>query len=156
MSKWSFGSKRAPRGNIFLLREKKVWGLKQCFSFSFLLPKQEGESPILKTVITQQQKRTFTTAEPVTDSGVLRKTWNSQAASFRSHRKALGILHLSASLQFPAHKAKFFGEYTVKALDNISIYSVWDVQIILGSFFSMEAVSKTDVSLSNMPTQGLW
>lgn len=61
MSEWSFGSKRAPRGNyIFAEVEKKpeVKGLNQ---FLRIL-KQKGEFPSLNTVITQGSEKDISTS----------------------------------------------------------------------------------------------
>lgn len=96
-----------------------------------------------------------TVVEPLTDSGVLWQTQDSQASSFRSHRKALAMLHLSAQPTFPCTERQTCFVNTVKTFDNVSIYSVWDVTIFLSSFFSTEAVSEIALSLSRMPTQGL-
>lgn len=55
MSEWSFGSKRAPRGNYFFAEVEKnqVKGLNQ---FLRIL-EQKGEFPILNTVITQGSEK---------------------------------------------------------------------------------------------------
>jgi len=65
------------------------------------------------------------------------------------------MLRLSADPVVPCTERQACFVNTVKTFDNISIYSSRDVKIFLSSFFRAEAVSKIDISLSSMPTQGL-